>query len=144
MYSFTFPRILGPLVVCCIFIFPFRFFACMIWFYGPVNTVRFMSGRSDDLLIILYSNKFEGPTVAQIVFDMSSRQDFILLYYKKHNSVKISDCLQKSSGNRFIIPIQHTKFQGSSSNTFRDIMLTRFHYACRKRCITMELVRRKK
>ena len=51
------------------FVIPFRFLACLIWFYGLVNTVRVMSGRSGNRLIILYRNhtKFQGPTVAQIV-----------------------------------------------------------------------------
>ena len=41
-------------------------------FYGPVNTIGVMSGRSGNLLIIPYKHsEFQDPTVAQIIFEIS-------------------------------------------------------------------------
>ena len=59
-----------------------------------LGSCRIMSGRSDNLLIIPYKHtKFEGPTVGQIVFDISCRRGVIAIILQEK-----SDCFQKLIG----------------------------------------------
>ena len=74
------------------------------------------------------------PTHAHMEIAKTAMTMLIQLYYKWRKSVKI-----QVIGNRLTILNQHTKF-----HTFRDILLTRVYYVCRKMGITLELqVRRK-
>ena len=58
---------------------------------------------------------------------------------KSHNSYKISlNWLKTESGDCLLSPNQYTKYQDSSSNTFWDILPTRFQCFFIKRAITLK------
>ena len=87
----------------------------------------FLKIKSGNILIIPYQlTKFQAPS-------SNTFWDILLTNFKKakfskgHNSGKIRCFFFIYSGNLLIIPYQLTKFQAPSSNTFRDILLTRFN-----------------
>ena len=58
---------------------------------------------------------------------------------KSHNSNKIPlNSLRMQSGDLSLSPNQYTKYQDSSSNTFLDILLTRFQYYFITREVTLK------
>ena len=90
--------------------------------------------------------------LAQIVFEMSCSQDFIMSHrLKRHESKKVHNsgttCPTKKRKNmgllifdpNFICKISHhspnklIKFHGPSSNSFRDVLFIRFHYVPKKK-----------
>ena len=88
-YTFTFPRNSDPLVKCFVLL-SFLLDSCFVWFVFTVQSPLLKSGRSGNLLIIPYKHyTFQGPSLAQIDFEISCWQDTIIIILQRHNSVNI-------------------------------------------------------
>ena len=112
----------------------FSFWDILLTNSGKFDKIRSKVNQPNQL------TKFQTPSLNSFRDILLTSLNFKMPKFSKgHNSGKNwRNLLKVDQINLLIILYQLTKFQAPSSNTFRDILLTRFHSDCFKRALTPE------